>query len=511
MNDFHRALRRWSMLSGVLLVIAPLLAHGQSCEDWIHHDFSGIADAPAQLLEAETVAATDPVPAYCRLRGYVHPNIGIELRLPADDWNGGFFYAGCTGHCGIGPGTPWADECNYPLEKGYACVVSDMGHRAGGGDGLWAWRNLEAKVNFAYRATHRTTVAGKAITEAFYGREPRRSYFMGCSTGGRQGLILAQRFPWHFDGIIVGAPVVSQAGTSLDFIWNLQHLSDEDGRRVLGASELELLHEAALAAADAAGVLVDGVIEDPAAVRPDPHALVCQGDRRSDCLTPAQAEAAARVYAGPHDADGKPLYPGAGLYPGSEHGWARFMPPDDPEDPRVAGRSGIDSMRYMVTDWGPDWDYRDFDFEDGDHRRLREGESLYSASNPDLRAFRDAGGHLLLYQGWADPIIAPQNSIDYHASVARAMGGEAAAEAFSRLYMVPGMDHCIGGDGAFAIDWISVMEAWVEDGEAPEALDAAHWDGQYDASSMIRRFPFADGEPAYRRTIEPHRDPSPPR
>jgi feruloyl esterase len=471
------------------------------CEALRYADFSGIADAPTQVTDTRVVTASAGFPAHCRAQGYIAPNIGYELRLPLDGWNGKFFYAGCTGHCGIAAGSRWAEECNYPLSKGYACIVSDLGHRGTPGDGLWAYRRLEAKVDFAFRATHRTAVSGKAITQRFYAAAPEKSYYMGCSTGGRQGLIEAQRFPWDVDGIIVGAPVVSQAGTSLDFIWNLQTLADPNGAPVLTAADLDLLHRAAVAASDADDGLEDGVIGDPLAAAFDPQTLACREGQSSECLSASKMEAALRIYAGPTNLAGAKLYPGAGLPPGSERGWSIFLPRSGDGPP--AGGSGIDSMRYMVTDWGPEWQAGDFDF-DLDYKRLGEGEALYAASDPDLRAFKAAGGKLLLYQGWADPIIAPMNSLDYYQAVERTMGGRETTEDFFRLFMVPGMHHCFGGDGAFAIDYISAMEAWVERGEAPEVLQAAHLEGQHDASSMIRRFPVDTELVQFTRPVFPY-------
>jgi hypothetical protein len=230
------------------------------CEGLAAGEYATIPGAPAHVTASRAVAAADMLPAFCQVQGYVAPNTGIELRLPITGWNGKFFHAGCTGSCGFAIDSPWARECDYPLARGYACIISDMGHRSGASDGLWAWNNLEAKVDFGFRATHRATVAGKALTEAFYGRRPERSYFMGCSTGGRQGLVAAQRFPDDFDGVIAGAPVVSEAATAMNFIWNLQVSATADRKPLLGPAELERVHAAVLAAADRDDGVVDGVV-----------------------------------------------------------------------------------------------------------------------------------------------------------------------------------------------------------------------------------------------------------
>lgn len=449
-------------------------------------------EATTHVTAADFLAATGTRPAICRTRGYVAPNTGFEIALPAATWNGKFFYAGCTGSCGMAADSSWTLECDYPLSKGYACIVSDMGHRSTPADGLWAWRNLEAKVDFGYRATHRATLAGKAIVAAFYSKAPAHSYYMGCSTGGRQGLVSAQRFPEDFDGIIAGAPVVSEAGTSMSFVWTLNSLADGRGGSIFDDRALATLHRGALAALDGKDGRRDGVIDDPR-VGFDPATLQCRGGKSEDCLNADQVSAARRVYAGPVNSAGRPVYFGGGFLPGSEPGWRSFLAIGGPAQ---AERSGTDTTRYIQSDFGPEWTASDFDF-DRDPDRLREHEMLYTASNPDLRAFRDAGGKLLIYHGWADARVAPLNSVDYYEAATRAMGGADAIGSFARLVMVPGMEHCWGGSGPFAIDYISAMEAWVERGEAPRQLRAAHRQPPADpeaAATFIQSFPAKPGE-----------------
>jgi hypothetical protein len=440
-------------------------------------------EATTHITAAEAIAATGERAAYCRVRGYVAPDTVFQIVLPMQGWNGKFFYAGCTGSCGMAGESVWARECDHPFARGYACIISDMGHRSSPADGLWAWRNLEAKVDFAYRATHRTVLAGKALVAAFYGQRPKHSYFMGCSTGGRQALVSAQRFPTDFDGVIAGAPVVSEAGTSMSFVWTLNSLNRADGSPIFDEAALLRLHKGAIAALDAADGRRDGVIDDPRRAF-DPATLD---------LTPEQVEAARRVYAGPVDSNGRPTYFGGGFLPGSEMGWRSFLAIGGPAQ---ATRSGTDTTRYIQSDFGPKWQARDFDF-DRDPDRLREHEILYSASNPDLRAFRDAGGKLLIYHGWADARVAPLNSVDYYEAVTRTMGGSKPTRDFARLVMVPGMEHCWGGEGPYAIDYIAAMEAWVEQGQAPEQLRAAHRKtpaAPAPGPSFIQPFPAAAGE-----------------
>lgn len=471
------------------------------CDALQQAEFSTIEDAPAQITASRVVQAGGNLPSYCQVQGYIAPNIGMELRLPLSAWNGKFFYAGCTGSCGIAADSFWTRECDYPLTKGYACIVSDMGHRSGPEDGLWAYRNLAAKVDFGFRATHRTAVAGKAITEAFYHEPPRHSYFMGCSTGGRQALVSAQRFPRDFDGIIAGGAVVREAGTAMDFIWNLTRMAPQGNQPLFSQADLKLLHDAALAASDMDDGLRDGIIGNPQASEFDPLRLVCAKGQTTACLTQAQARAAKQIYGGPMNSRGEKAHWAGGLQPGSELDWSIFVAPPGASAP--AERSGVDTTRYMLSDWGSSWQASDFDFE-RDYQRMGEAEALYSAANPDLRTFQAAGGKLMIYQGWADPIIAPMNSVDYYETVEKVMGGREATQDFVRLFMVPGMSHCFGGSGAFAIDYISYLEAWVEQGKPPDALRAAHWAGDHASPSMIRSFPMDRAAEVFTRPVFPY-------
>lgn len=455
---------------------------------------------PISILDATYVPATGSLPAFCKVDGYVAPNAGFELRLPAS-WNQKFFYAGCTGSCGFAIDSSWTRECDYPLVKGYACVVSDMGHLSTSSDGLWAFKNLGAQVDFGYRATHRTAIAAKKITADYYRQSPKHSYFMGCSTGGRQAMISVQRFPHDFDGVIAGAPVIDEAGTALSFLWNLRTLRDQGDKPVLTTDDLQLIHKAALAADDALDGLADGIITDPRENVFDPMSLVCRPNQSTRCLTTLQAIAVKRIYQGPTNSRGESLYPGGGFLPGSELNWTSFLPGPDGRAP--AEQSGVDTTRYILSSWGPKWKLQNFNF-DTDFQRLAEDDYLYSAGNPDLRVFKRLGGKLIIYHGWADAKVAPLNSVDYYEILERAMGGQAETMKFARLFMIPGMNHCFGGEGAFAVDYLSYLEKWVEDGLPPRVLRASHWNGgPYDASSMIRRFPKPKEQEAFTRPIYP--------
>src|SRR5262245_11301982 len=201
----------------------------QACTKLEFTDFSMIQDVPTQITQSKFVEAAKRSPALCDVQGYVAPNIGFHLQLPLSQWNGKFIEVGCGGSCGM-----FFDSlCNTPLSRGYACIASDMGHKSTTTDGKWAYNNLQAEIDWSFSATHVVALAGKAVTEQFYRRKPERSYFHGCSTGGRQGTIEAQRFPGDFDGIIAGAPPFSETDTLMLMLWADRSIKDTHGQSIL--------------------------------------------------------------------------------------------------------------------------------------------------------------------------------------------------------------------------------------------------------------------------------------
>ena len=436
-----------------------------ACAALPSEDFAAVPDAPTQVTAARFVPASPRQPAHCEVQAYVSPHIGFELRLPARDWNGKFAHVGCGGFCGV----IFPTGCDAVLGRGYACVATDMGHKSTVLDAKWAYDNLQAEIDFAYRATHVVTLAGKAITERFFGKAPRRAYFVGCSTGGRQGMVEAQRFPWDYDGIVSGAPVINETGDGMALLWNVASTHDQDGKPLLSADDLKRVHEAAVARCDLDDGVRDGLIGDPRRCGFDPAELACAAGASGNCLTKVQADAVRKVYTGPVDSKGNMLYTGGAL-PGSELNWIGNYVASD------GGRSTYyrfmtDLFRFMgfMPDPGPSWTIDQFDW-DSDYRRLDLMESLYSGSNPDLRRFKARGGKLLAYQGWADQSVLPLNVVDYYETAEKTMGGRTATQEFFRLFMIPGMNHCVGGEGAYAVDYLSHLEAWVEQGQAPEMM-----------------------------------------
>ncbi len=452
------------------------------CEALPTTDFTAIQDAPTQVTGTRVVNAAGDVPAHCRVEGYVSPNVGIVLRLPrSSDWNGNFLEASLGGYGGSTEQmAPWCDEA---LRRGYACISHDTGHTGWNIRASWAYNNLQAEFDYGIRGHHVAALAGKAITEHYYGRAPEFSYHVGCSGGGKQGMVEAQRFPWNFDGILAMEPSsVTASGVLL--LWNALVTHDEDGNRLFTPADRDVLHEGALAACDADDGLEDGIIGgDPRTCAFDPAELTCEPGQRSGCLSPVQVEAARKVYSGPVTSEGEkvsryfPWYPAT---PGSEKG--TFFMGTNP-----TGDSAPMDLEYKTSWWrfmgfnpdpGPSWTSADFDF-DHDYKRTAMMDAVLNGyNNPDLRNLKAAGGKLMVIQGWEDDgLPGPRVSVDYYEMAERIMGGRASTQESVRLFMIPGRSHCSGGVGAASGDFLSYLEAWVEEGQAPDMIVGYHAEG----------------------------------
>lgn len=438
---------------------APANDATSRCEALATRDFAQVQDAPTTIASAEIVAASGSDPAHCKVVGEIQPHVAVELRLPAGDWNGKFVEGGCGGWCGM----MFRHACMPLLRQGYACIVTDTGHKGSPVDVRWAQDNLQAQIDFGYRGVHVAAVAGKAIAAAYYGRPPQRSYFVGCSTGGYEGVMAAQRFPWDFDGIVAGAPDIDQTQANFRALWFARAKRDAQGSILLGDKELTLLHDAALALCDLDDGVKDGIIGAPLACRFRPESLRCHTGQTTGCLTAAQVEAARKIYSGPTDAEGRPTSTGSFLI-GSELGWKDEWPLD----------SLVDYFRYGYPGFttGQDYKYSDFDF-DRDYKRFGFA-TYYDNSNPDLRRFEKAGGKLIVYHGATDTTDPPRPVIDYYETVERTMGGRKATQDFFRLFLIPGMNHCAGGAGALSVDWLGAIVDWVERDKPPFGLVGEH-------------------------------------
>ena len=420
--------------------------------------------------------------SFCRVAGLASPEAGSEIRFevwlpPAGNWNGRFQGIGSGGSAGA----IRYRQLAAAVAGGYAAVATDNGHTSASGfDGSWSLGHPVRLVDFGYRAQHEATVAGKAVTRAYYGRDADFAYFVGCSQGGHHALMEAQRYPDDYDGIVAGAPANYWTGLMTAELWAGLATTRVPGQD-LPREKLPVLGAAVLAACDGLDGLEDGLIDDPRACDFDPGVLLCAGGDGADCLTAGQVAAARAIYAGPtRPGAGEPLFPGYAL--GSEHfespdglgGWARYW-----SGITEPGGSTAQFMKYSVFE-DPDYDLERFDFDaDWDRandRSLGNDETLASALNaidPDLSAFKASGGRLLGYHGWADPLITGHYAVQYYESVVAAMGGLEETTDFYRLFMAPGVAHCRGGPGPDRFDAVTALERWVEQGMAPDRLIAS--------------------------------------
>jgi feruloyl esterase len=397
------------------------------------------------------------LPSFCRVGATLTPSsdsdIKIEVWLPASGWNGKLQ--------AVGNGA-WAGNISYPamataLANGYAAVSTDTGHT--GGDAKFMVGHPEKLVDFEERAVHEMTVTAKAIVDAYYGTAPKQSYFNGCSTGGRQALTEAQRYPLDFDAIVAGAPANAVRRQTFGQLW-LWQATHKDEASLLTPEKYAVLHKAALEQCDALDGVKDGVIEDPLKCKFDPSVTLCKSENGPECLTAAQVEAAKKIYAGAsHAKTHQPLYPG--LEPGSESGW----------NMSVAARPvnyAEDFFKYIVyNDAG--WDPKSLNY-DSDVAAADKVKTGLDATNADLSKFIGHGGKLLIYHGWGDPGIPPLNSVNYYESVLKTTPN---ARGAVRLFMVPGMAHCGGGDGTSTFDMVAAVDAWVGTKAAPSTIPAS--------------------------------------
>lgn len=436
-------------------------------------DLSSAVGAATRITQA-AVAATRNGPL-CVVQGNIAPHIRFEARLPEHGWTQRYLQVGCGGLCGVLQiHVDHAEACQAFQDGQLALASTDMGHAgAGMGDGDFG-DDPQLRIDFAYRGVHLTAVAVKALIARYYGQPARYSYFSGCSDGGREALMEAQRYPDDFDGIAAGAAAMNfQAQNSFYHAWMARSNTDSHGHAILTADKLPLLHAAALAACDALDGLQDGQITNPRRCHFDPAVLLCKRGvvDTSQCLSSAQVETVRRFYAGPHDAQGHRFTMGS-VQVGSELQWRGVFVPVAATDPIMSTDIATQSLRHLIfaKNPSPDYSLADFHFDTATFARLAAMHGLYDATNPDLSGFLAHHGKLLLWHGWADPHISPLNSIAYYEAVKQRLGARTGQSV--RLFLFPGMGHCGGGDGPSQFDLLTPLMAWVETGHAPERIVA---------------------------------------
>ncbi len=461
--------RTFFALSLTVLLAPSVFADGAKCAALTGKSFG----TDIKLESATVVAATPQAPEHCDVRGVIAPEARFAVKLPTD-WNQRFYMVGGGGYAGQLSLT----QMNPGLQKGYATATTDTGHDAQK-EPLATFANpgpnnphADRKVlDYAYLAVHNTAVLAKQIIAAYYGSAPKYAYWVGCSTGGRQGLMEAQRYPEDFDGYVIGAPVLKISHEQLRGIWNAQAVTSEPGRIVV--EKLPLLAAAIYKKCDDTDGLADGLIADPRRCAFDPAADLpkCADDKDGkDCFTLGQIAGLKKVYGGVRDSKGKLLYPGQPFGaeiapPAGRSAWIGSIG----ADPGGGLAYGETFMRFMVRPpLGADWSYKSFNF-DTDPAKLATISKMIDATSPDLSKLKKRGGKIIHYHGWADALVNPQASVDYYESVLKKMRARQTNE-FYKLYMIPGMFHCRGGVGCDDADWFTPLVDWVEKGTAPQVI-----------------------------------------
>jgi hypothetical protein len=460
---------------------------------------AGLRIEDTNLLSATPVPAADGLQAYCRVLGYVRPAINFEVRLPVADWNGKFYMVGCGGFCGqvLSERPNFTNAMNFGLRRGYAAATMDSGHwGSGAADGRWAHNNRLAEIDWGTRSVPEVARVSRALVAAFHGRPAQRNYFAGCSTGGRQALMQAQRFPADFDGVIAGAPALDYTGAVATFTaWTTRANAGPNGQRLFDPAKVPLVQRAVSEACDAADGLRDGLVSEPRRCGFDPARLQCAAgaNTTAECLTETEVGVLRRWYGGARNSRGEQLYPG-GIPLGSEPFWPVWLA-GTPERQPLNPAFNRDFLRYMAfpDDPGDAYDPLSFDF-DRDPPRLAHMAAIYDATSPDLSGFRARNARLIVYHGWADAIVTPERTVQWFEQATQAAGGRAAMDGFARLFMIPGFDHCglsPAGPGVSetGFDPLTALERWVEANEAP-------------AQIMTNR-PARDGQPAWSRPVCP--------
>ena len=472
---------------------------GQNCDRLGQLELAGAKIVSAQTFAAgafpapqnmafwmgETAAFYKTLSTFCHVAAEAKPSadssIKIEVWMPVEGWNGKLLgegnggFAGEIGHFGLG----------NAVKQGYAAVGTDTGHAAGGTDASWALGHPEKVADFGYRGIHEMTRIAKAVIQAFYGSGPQHSYFGGCSNGGRQALMEAQRFPEDYDGILAGAPANYFTHLLTKALADAQ-ATTLDAASYIPSSKLPAIAGAVNAACDAQDGVADGILNEPDKCKFDPAVMLCKEGDSEKCLTAAQVTTLKKLYAGPNDAKGHLIFPG--YVPGAEEGrggWATWITGPAPGKSLLFAFGGgyFSGMVYEKADWN----YKDATVDDALKAAEAKTAKSLDANDANLAAFKARGGKLILYHGWADPGISPLNSINYFESVGSKMGGKE-RDAFVRLYMMPGVQHCAGGPGPVSFGQYPgadgkdaqhnvelALEQWVEKGIAPGAMIATKY------------------------------------
>lgn len=479
------------------LTISTAVAPTIACDQLRGATLAGLdATDKVTIDSAVPAAATQNLPAHCVVRGSANPHdgangvhfaIGFEVRLP-DRWSGRFLFQGGGGNDGavnnvFGSNTG-APRSPPALARGFAVAATDGGHTGRSAESFGF--DQQARIDHAYNAYGKTTLIAKALMRAYYGKDPDRSYVIGCSGGGRQVMMFTQRFPDFYDGAVACAPAMRvSSGATISAAWESKLYRDiapagPDGGRILSQAftndDLTLVSRAILKSCDELDGATDGAVDNYQSCRFDPRVLQCPGAKDASCLTAAQVSALTAGFAGPHNSAGKKLYSAWPWDPGvSAQGWRQWkLGSSTTSTPNSAFAALMqDALAHeFFTPFTPAFSIFDFDF-DRDPARMDAESNLYDTYRDDkLTAFHGRGGKLMFVHGLADPIFSPLDTIDYYNRLAANNGGVPALKNWARAFFVPGMNHCAGGSATDTFDGLAAIIDWVENDRAPERIMA---------------------------------------
>lgn len=437
-------------------------------------------------------------PEFCRVVAEAKPtsdsDITMEIWLPSSGWNGKLQGIGNGGFAGIID----TMQLGAALKAGYVATATDAGHRGSPTEAAWALGHPEKVIDFGYRGIHEMTRVARAVTQAYYAKAPERSYFAGCSDGGREALMEAQRYPEDYDGILAGAPANYWTRLLTLAAADTQALT-RDAASFVPAAKIPALAAAVNAACDATDGVKDEILNDPRQCKFDPATMECTaGDESDKCLTGAQVATLKTVYRGLHDSKGNQIFPG--YLPGAEGGeggWGLWITGPAPAKSLLAAFAKGYFSNFVYEK--PDWDFKSFNVDAGLKVAEEKTAGALNATDPDLKKFKARGGKLILYHGWDDPAIPAVNTVNYYESVIAKMG-QRNADAFVRLYMAPGVQHCGDGPGPDSFGQVyqlsytdpthsmaAALEQWVEKGTAPATIIASRNEGQDQPHAVMTR------------------------
>ncbi|MGH9342560.1 MAG: tannase/feruloyl esterase family alpha/beta hydrolase [Terriglobia bacterium] len=471
------------LLSAFLVLCSSAAAHAQpanSCADLVHLKLDGVVITKAQIVAAGAMVPVPylgpvgPLPAHCLLDGVIHRRkgvdgvkygIGFALALPMEDaWNGDFMMQGGGGADGVVayPLGAWDSGDKPALTRGFVVASTDAGHEAGGFDFSFM-RDQQAYLDFAYLANAEVAGVAKKVIAQYYAKHAAHSYFVGCSTGGREGMILSQRYPAAFNGIVVGDPAMRTGfsnlavGKWIPVAYNQASPKDASGKpeiaRFLTDNQRKLFMNALMEKCDALDGVKDGMIFDPLGCHFDPAVLACKPGQTAECIAPDKIAAIKKAFSGPKESDGTQVYPGF-LY-----------------DSGIAATAPIPGLLNLPENglFGP---YTTATTIDVDKEALRASNPLVDSVSTNLTTFSGDGGKLIFFHGDSDPWFSPLDTLDYYKALAAANGGVDKLSAWSRFFLVPGMSHCGGGQSLDHFDMLSAVVNWVEKGVAPDSVIA---------------------------------------